>query len=367
MLLQALRMTARDWRAGELRFLMLSLIVAVAALSSVGFFVDRMRAGLQRDAHQLLGGDLVINADQPVAPAWRAEAARLGLTAADTVAFPSMALAGEGAQAVSQLVSVKAVSPGYPLRGRVTVAQQPDGPASAAEDIPRPGTVWVDAGLLTGLNARVGDSLQLGERRFTIGRVIVVEPDRGAAFMNFAPRVLLPLSDLAGDRPGAGRLACDVPLAGGRCAGAGQGLPGLAARGNGARRRQGCAPGIAGIGAAGNAIHPGTRRAIPFAGGLADCHAGGGGGGHGGAPFHAAPCRYLRHAALPGHAAGAGDKPVPGGVSHRRAGRQHAGRSGRLWRALRAARVAGWPGGGRLAGERGGCRPCRGWQPACCC
>ena len=72
MLLQALRMTARDWRAGELRFLMLSLIVAVAALSSVGFFVDRMRAGLQRDAHQLLGGDLVINADQPAAPSWRA-------------------------------------------------------------------------------------------------------------------------------------------------------------------------------------------------------------------------------------------------------------------------------------------------------
>ncbi|RJG01437.1 ABC transporter permease [Noviherbaspirillum sedimenti] len=200
MFLQALRMTARDWRAGELRFLMLSLIVAVAALSSVGFFVDRMRAGLQRDAHQLLGGDLVINADQPVASAWREEAARRGLALVDTVSFPSMALAGTGAQAVSQLASIKAVSPGYPLRGRVTVAAGPDSPASPAEDIPAPGTVWVDPALLSGLAVAVGDSLQLGEQRFTIARVIAVEPDRGAAFMNFAPRVLLPLSDLAATR-----------------------------------------------------------------------------------------------------------------------------------------------------------------------
>jgi putative ABC transport system permease protein len=191
-----MRMTARDWRAGELRFLMLSLIVAVAALSSVGFFVDRMRAGLQRDAHQLLGGDLVINADQPVASAWRAEAQRRGLVVADTVAFPSMALAGSGAKSVSQLASIKAVSPAYPLRGRVTVSQRPDGPASAAADIPAPGTAWADPALLSGLNVSVGDSLQLGEKRFTISRVIAVEPDRGAAFMNFAPRVLLRLSDL---------------------------------------------------------------------------------------------------------------------------------------------------------------------------
>src|ERR1039457_5954270 len=98
MFLQALRMTQRDWRAGELRFLLVALIVAVAALASVGFFVDRMRTGLNRDAHQLLGDDLVVNADQPVNPAWRAEAQRRGLVLADTVAFPSMALAGQGDQ-----------------------------------------------------------------------------------------------------------------------------------------------------------------------------------------------------------------------------------------------------------------------------
>ena len=78
MFLQALRMTARDWRAGELRFLLVALIVAVSALSSVGFFIDRMRTGLNRDAHQLLGADLLVHADNPVPQAWRDEAARRG-------------------------------------------------------------------------------------------------------------------------------------------------------------------------------------------------------------------------------------------------------------------------------------------------
>jgi len=81
MFVQALRMTARDWRAGELRFLLVALIVAVAALTSVGFFTDRMRAGMDRDAHQLLGADLLVKTDDPVPQAWRDEAARRGLDA----------------------------------------------------------------------------------------------------------------------------------------------------------------------------------------------------------------------------------------------------------------------------------------------
>ena len=46
---QSLRMTARDWRAGELTMLILALALAVAALASVGFLGDRMRQGLERD------------------------------------------------------------------------------------------------------------------------------------------------------------------------------------------------------------------------------------------------------------------------------------------------------------------------------
>src|SRR5450830_241357 len=108
--LQSLRMTQRDWRAGELRFLLIALIVAVASLSAVGFFVDRMRAGMTRDAHQLLGADLLVGADQPLRPEWQDKAAQSNLQMAQTVVFPSMAIAGEGDAARSILSSIKAVS-----------------------------------------------------------------------------------------------------------------------------------------------------------------------------------------------------------------------------------------------------------------
>nr|WP_230411343.1 FtsX-like permease family protein [Collimonas humicola] len=195
--LQSLRMTQRDWRAGELRFLLIALIVAVASLSAVGFFVDRMRAGLSRDAHQLLGADLLISADQRINPAWRSEAERRHLTLADTVVFPSMALAGEGDSTRSQLASLKAVSAGYPLRGSLVVADASGAAGQATRLTPAAGTVWLDANMLTALSLKVGDPLKLGDRSFTIGKVLVVEPDRGSGFINFAPRVMLSMADLA--------------------------------------------------------------------------------------------------------------------------------------------------------------------------
>jgi putative ABC transport system permease protein len=200
MLIQSLRMTARDWRAGELRFLLVALIVAVSALSSSGFFIDRMRAGLARDANQLLGADLLVNADNPVPAAWRLEAQRRGLLLADTVTFPSMAQGGEGEESQAQLASIKAVSPGYPLRGilRITTdpAQASEARGTPTRAVPAPGTVWVDANLLPALGVKVGDALQLGDRRFTIAQLVAAEPDRGASFANFAPRVMLSLDDL---------------------------------------------------------------------------------------------------------------------------------------------------------------------------
>lgn len=193
---QALRMTLRDWRTGELRFLLIALIVAVAALSSVGFFVDRMRAGMARDAHQLLGADLLVAADQPLPPQWVQQASQQGLLQAQTQVFPSMALAGEGDAARSVLSSIKAVTPGYPLRGQLRL-RAADGSDRPAEGIPQPGTVWVDPQILSQLDVKLGDTIKLGDLPLKIAAIISVEPDRGSAFVNFAPRVMLGQADLA--------------------------------------------------------------------------------------------------------------------------------------------------------------------------
>ena len=44
----AARQMARDFRAGELRLLVVAVMLAVAALAAVGFFADRINAGLAR-------------------------------------------------------------------------------------------------------------------------------------------------------------------------------------------------------------------------------------------------------------------------------------------------------------------------------
>ena len=195
LLRQSLRMTVRDWRAGELRLLAMALVIAVAAVTSVGFFVDRIRLGLERDAAQLLAADLVLSSDQPFTESLRTRALGAGLQTAETVTFPSMAL-NAGDPDRNALAAVKAVSDGYPLRGTLRLSAEPGGAETAARAVPTAGTAWVDAQLLQAIGARPGDNLKLGEKYFRIDRVIVIEPDRGTGFINFAPRVMINLADL---------------------------------------------------------------------------------------------------------------------------------------------------------------------------
>jgi putative ABC transport system permease protein len=192
----AWRQTLRDFRAGELRLLALAVVLAVAALTAVGFFADRLNIGLQRDARQLLGGDAIVGSDKPTPPELIAKAEQLGLRIAQTTSFPSMARAPDAKGGATRLVAVKAVTPAYPLRGQLQLQAAAGGPVQSVAAAPDPGRVWVDAALLDALQLQVGDALLLGDASFVIDRIIVTEPDRGAGFLSFAPRVLLAQTDL---------------------------------------------------------------------------------------------------------------------------------------------------------------------------
>jgi putative ABC transport system permease protein len=192
----------RDVRAGELRLVVLAVTLAVAALTAVGFLADRLQSGLQRDAQQLLGGDAVIASDRPLDPVYAEQAAALGLQTAGTVSFPTMARADMAQGGASKLVALKAVGPGYPLRGRLRTASTLDDALSTPvrdavqTGIPQAGTVWVEAQLLDALGVAPGQPLLLGNSSLTIAAVLTQEPDKGAAFMNFAPRVMLNAADM---------------------------------------------------------------------------------------------------------------------------------------------------------------------------
>ncbi len=186
------RALRRDWHSGEIRLLMLALIIAVSAVTSVGFLADRVGRALERDSAQMLGADLVIQADEAVPGQFADKAGELHLATARTLQFPSMVSSGQGAQ----LVSLKAVSPGYPLRGQLRLADTATGKGEMLRQQPQPGTVWVDAQVLGLLGIAIGDALTVGDAVMTVAKVISHEPDRGMQFVNVAPRLMMSLADL---------------------------------------------------------------------------------------------------------------------------------------------------------------------------
>jgi len=197
MLAQSTRMLARDWRAGELRVLAAALVIAVASVTSVAFFADRVGRGLVRDAHQLLGADLVLVSDHPWKREFAAQIEAQGLARAEAMNFISMAQAGAGANTRSQLAGVKAVTGDYPLRGRLRIAPRLYATDEPAQSGPAPGTVWLDERLVTALDAPVGSKLRLGASEFTVAAVLTLEPERGANFFNIAPRLMMSEADVA--------------------------------------------------------------------------------------------------------------------------------------------------------------------------
>lgn len=192
--MQSLRQLWRDWRSGELRLLFFSLVLAVAALSAVGFVAQRLQGALVRDAAQLIGGDVVIVSDHPLKPLYLQHAQAQGLRSMQTAVFPSMALDVTGDR--TRLVSLKAVGAHYPLIAQVVLRDGLQALEVSRSGPPEPGTVWVNASVLGALRLQVGDLLQLGNARLRIAAILVREPDTGAGFINFAPRVMMNRADL---------------------------------------------------------------------------------------------------------------------------------------------------------------------------
>ncbi len=209
-----LRMLARDWRAGELNILALALVLAVAAMTSVSFLVDRVEQALETESHQLLGGDLLLSADHPWDDQFRREAAARRLALAESALFPSMARGPEGAQ----LAEVKAVSEGYPLRGRLRLTRTPHADDMEATGVPGRGEIWVDERLAAALSAPPGTAVALGRIEPRVGAILTLDPDRGVNAFALAPRLLMNLADLpaTGLVVSGSRVAWRLHLAGDR-------------------------------------------------------------------------------------------------------------------------------------------------------
>lgn len=188
----AVKLLLREWRAGELYILLVALIIAVTALSSISFYTDRIARALDTQASELLGGDLVVTSPNPLPPQWQEKAQSLNLQTAAILIFPTVAVAGDQLQ----LVEVKAVPTNYPLRGHLSITDNPNGAGQTTNNIPAPGTVWVDTKLLALLSTKLGSTITIGALPLSITHLLTYEPDTESNVFNIAPRILMNVSDI---------------------------------------------------------------------------------------------------------------------------------------------------------------------------
>jgi putative ABC transport system permease protein len=182
----------RDVKSGELAVLLLALSVAVLSLTAVGFFTSRISQGVRAQAAEVLAADLRLEAPNPLPDHYLVEAHQYGLSTAEIIEFPTAVFNG----AVSQLVALNAVTPGYPLRGRMRIADAPFGVGRPTDRIPNVGEVWIDARIMAQLKVSLGDMLRIGARSFKVTEVLDYRPDEGTGFVNLAPAALLNYADI---------------------------------------------------------------------------------------------------------------------------------------------------------------------------
>jgi putative ABC transport system permease protein len=188
----AWRQLRRDLAGGELRILLAALVLAVMSVTAVGFLTDRAERALALEANRLLGGDAVLRADTPITAAMRANAAAPGLRQTETRSFPSMVGAGD----VLKLGEIRAIGPGFPLRGRFVIQQQRGGAESVAASIPQPGTLWMSRAGAEAMSAAIGDPIRIGSSTLRLSALVNQEPEASLNYFAAGPKVFLNLVDL---------------------------------------------------------------------------------------------------------------------------------------------------------------------------
>ncbi|MFI2812707.1 ABC transporter permease [Microbulbifer sp. JSM ZJ756] len=187
-----LKLLSRDWRGGELALIATALVLAVACVTAIAHFSDRLTRAMHIQSQTFLAAERVVRSSKPVDPAWTDEARDRGLERAETVSFASMLSAGEQ----FQFAAIKAVSAGYPLVGHLEMRTAADAPREVVSQGPGTGEVWLEPRLLPLLELQMGDRLQVGEAELLVTGLLDHEPDRSDNLFSMGARVMMNIADL---------------------------------------------------------------------------------------------------------------------------------------------------------------------------
>ncbi len=185
-------MAWRDSRSSRRRLLLfsISITLGIAALVSISSFRHSLSRAIDDQARGLIGADLVIESTRPFRPEDEELLHSLGEPQAREIRFATMASFPKSNG--TRLTSVRALGGGFPFYGPMETV-----PAAAAREFRQGAQAIVEESLLLQFHAEVGDPIKIGESQFTIAGALKKMPGEASAAGSFAPRVYIPLQDLA--------------------------------------------------------------------------------------------------------------------------------------------------------------------------
>jgi putative ABC transport system permease protein len=205
-------MAWRDSRRSRSRLalFMSSIVLGIAALVGINSFGDNLARSIREQARELLGADLVLSSSQPFIAAASGTAQthsdsvmtslgptlqHLGQTRTDEASFASL-VSFPRTQGV-RLAQVRALGAGFPYYGEWETQ-----PAAAGAQFRagRAAGALVDDVMLTQFNARVGDSVKVGNLTVPIIGRVLKTPGQTGFSAAVAPKVFIPKALL--DRTG---------------------------------------------------------------------------------------------------------------------------------------------------------------------
>ena len=177
--------------SGDLLILFFSIVLAVTSISSVGFLGDRLKSSMQMQASSILGADLVLRSATEIDSKYLNLASSLDLKSAETATFLSMIIADED----NLLTSIKAVTPSYPLRGKLTVVNFDNSPIQHSGSPPQ-GSIWIEKKVSESLELNQSGNIIIGNKNFIVEGIIQDYPDRNSSFVGFYPVAIVNINDV---------------------------------------------------------------------------------------------------------------------------------------------------------------------------
>ncbi|MBA6289582.1 FtsX-like permease family protein [Colwellia sp. MB3u-4] len=189
---QSLRLLHHELRRGELTIIFIAIALAVATVFSLTGFSGQIKYAIVANSTNTIGADRVLRMSSEVDTSIIEKSQTLALEYARKIETESMAFAGDN----MLLSELDAVSDTYPLRGELRIKTSLTQIASVVANAPKLGTVWVEPSVLSRLNVKIGEVIEIGVAPLIIAGIVTDIPDRSYRAFIAGPTVILNIADM---------------------------------------------------------------------------------------------------------------------------------------------------------------------------